>query len=431
MIVWENTLAGQWLHDFAYQMILLTGFAVALINLNPLIKLDGYYFFTEWIEIPDLKERSTAFLSGWFQSRVLRLPVETPIVARRRAPFFVAYAVASGIYSYGLLFFVVRFTYNVTSHWLAEFALLPAGALFFVIFRSRLLTLHRVTREWWQHTFGAGVRWRWRHVLAAMAIAILLFVPIWRDRISAYYVIEPEHTEILHSAIPGRVTEVLVREGEHVHAGQPLLRMTSLTAEAMRTAAAAQTSGARFTAYQAEIAGRSIGPAAAEQSGAQRNAGLASEAVRSLLVAAPANGVILTQDPNLLLDKDVGTGESLIEMAISDARVARVFIPASALDRILPHAQVALALPDSFSVLRLSLSPVAGDPVPLPSGLVAKQDYKGIEMAMYYSARMMLPAASANSPYGVSGQAKIFGRRRSFAGRGVLVLMNLIKAHVW
>ena len=58
-------------HDFAYQIILLTGIAVVAINLNPLIKLDGYYFLTETIEIPDLKERSTAFLSGWFQNRVL------------------------------------------------------------------------------------------------------------------------------------------------------------------------------------------------------------------------------------------------------------------------------------------------------------------------------------------------------------------------
>src|SRR6202789_227378 len=96
MIVWLNTQAGQWLHDFAYEIILLTGIAVVLINLNPLIKLDGYYFLTEFIGIPDLKERSTAFLSGWFQGRVLRLPVEVPVIPRRRLPLFVLYAFASG-----------------------------------------------------------------------------------------------------------------------------------------------------------------------------------------------------------------------------------------------------------------------------------------------------------------------------------------------
>ena len=141
MIVWANTQTGQWLHDFSYQIILITGIAVVLINLNPLIKLDGYYFLTEVIDTPDLKERSTAFLSGWFQSRILRLPVETPVVPRRRAPLFVLYAFASGAYSYLLLFFVVRFSYNMASHWLAEFALIPAGALAFAIFRARLRSL--------------------------------------------------------------------------------------------------------------------------------------------------------------------------------------------------------------------------------------------------------------------------------------------------
>src|SRR5208337_2313326 len=102
MIVWTNTLPGEWLHDFAYQVILITGIAVVVINLNPLIKLDGYYFLTELIGLPELKEQSTAFLSGWFQSRVLCLPVETPVVARKRAPFFILYAIVSGIYSYTL-----------------------------------------------------------------------------------------------------------------------------------------------------------------------------------------------------------------------------------------------------------------------------------------------------------------------------------------
>ena len=84
MVIWTNTVAGQWIHDFSYQIILITGIAVVVVNLNPLIKLDGYYFFTEFIGIPDLKERSTAFVSGWFQSRILGLPVEAPVVLQAR-----------------------------------------------------------------------------------------------------------------------------------------------------------------------------------------------------------------------------------------------------------------------------------------------------------------------------------------------------------
>ena len=127
MIFWLNAPPGSWVHKVAYEVILLTGIAAVVINLNPLIKLDGYYFATEIIEIPDLKERSTAFLTGWFQAKVLRLPVEVPVVPRRRALLFGIYAFVSGLYSYVLLFFVVRLSYRLGSRFMAEFALIPSG----------------------------------------------------------------------------------------------------------------------------------------------------------------------------------------------------------------------------------------------------------------------------------------------------------------
>jgi hypothetical protein len=33
--------------------------------------------------------------------------------------------------------------------------------------------------------------------------------------------------------------------------------------------------------------------------------------------------------------------------------------------------------------------------------------------------------------YGVSGSAKIFGQRRSLAGRFLTTIVSLLKAHVW
>ncbi len=74
MIFWLEAPPGSWVHNLAYQVILLTGIAAVIINLNPLIKLDGYYFATEIIEIPDLKESSTAFLYGMVSSESTQAP---------------------------------------------------------------------------------------------------------------------------------------------------------------------------------------------------------------------------------------------------------------------------------------------------------------------------------------------------------------------
>ena len=64
IMVWFNTPPGQWLHELTYKVILLTGVAVVVMNINPLLKIDGYYFLTEFIGIPDLKERSTRLSRG-------------------------------------------------------------------------------------------------------------------------------------------------------------------------------------------------------------------------------------------------------------------------------------------------------------------------------------------------------------------------------
>lgn len=431
MILWLNTVPGEWLHDFAYQLILITGIAVILINLNPLIKLDGYYFLTEAIELPDLKEDSTGFLTGWFQKHILRLNVDVPVVARRRAPFFVLYAMLSGAYSYMILFFVIRFSYNVASHWLAEFALLPSGLLAFAIFRGRLRSIRGVMLRFWNENLGAGRSLRPLHLVAAALLAVLFLVPFWRDREDAYFVIEPMQTRILHAAVPGRVDGVLVREGEQVRAGAVMLTMSSPVADAMAESAVAQTRDASFQAFNAELQGRSIGPAAAQQISSQRASLLARQAQASLIVAAPEDGVVLTRNPAALLGQNVGAGQPLLDFAAGEQRAVRVYIPTAELQRIAPGAEVALALPDRFSPVHLTLGVPGGDAVNLPPGLVAAQNYKGIKLPVFYAARMALPAWAGNPPFGLAGRAKIFGARRSLAGRMATVAADLVKAHIW
>lgn len=431
MIIWTNTQPGQWWHDFSYEIILITGLAVIVVNLNPLIKLDGYYFFTELIGIPDLKERSTAFLSGSFQRRVLGLPVEVPAVARKRIPLFVLYAILSGAYSYLLLITVIRFTYNIGFNWFAEFAVIPAGGLAFAVFRSRLVSLRQVSLRSWRQVFPAGEPPRPRPVAILLLLVALLFVPLFRDQENAYFVVEPQQTATLHSSNAGLVTDVLVREGEHVHVGQPLVELRSPAVQSLSAGAAAAVDQARYRAVSAAMAQGTTGSAAADRDAARRTSSLAQQADRSLVLRAPADGIVLTSDPAALLNQNVGPGQGLLALAdATSPPVARLFVPAAALDRIPSNAAVTLLLPGQFHVLHLTLAHLDSDAVPLPKGLIARQDYKGIVLPTFYSARLPLPA-SAHLPLGTSGEAKVFGPRRSLMQRIVTVILNLVRAHVW
>jgi putative peptide zinc metalloprotease protein len=430
MMVWLNTAPATWLHDLAYQVILITGVAVIVINMNPLIKADGYYFLTEAIGIPTLKERSTEFLTSWFQKHILRLPVEPVIVPRRRAPLFALYALASGAYSYTLLFVVLRFGFNVASKWIAEFAIVPIGFAASFIFRSRLRSLGGVMRRFWEQHLAQRRFLGPVPLTSALILAAILFVPIWRDRQDAWFEIEATNPQVLHASLAGRVDEVLVRQGDMVEAGEPLLRMSSPTGSAMRDAAAAQNSQARFQVVDAELHGASAGTAIEAQNAARNALSLAAQARSSLVIRAPMDGIVLTRDPESLVGQNIGSGEPLLDFAGAGARSVRVYIPAAALDRIPQDGEVAFPLPGSFSVVRLKLAPPGGEAFALPAGLVSAEKYKGTQTPLFYCSLMKLPAAGT-PPLGVAGEAKIFGQRHSIAARAIRVVSDLVRAHAW
>ncbi len=178
-VVWWGTPAGSGAHDMAYKIMLITGVAVVVVNMNPLIKLDGYYAFSEIIGFSDIKEKSTAYLSGLMRKHVFRLPVEVDFVPKRRRSGYVVFAILSGLYSYALLFAVVRFCSNVFSKFSPAWAFVPALALALVIFRSRIRTFLRFMQTVYLDKRDRVRSWLTgpRAVVGLTALLLLLCLP--------------------------------------------------------------------------------------------------------------------------------------------------------------------------------------------------------------------------------------------------------------
>src|SRR5262249_57082177 len=85
-----------------------------LFNANPLLRYDGYYVMADWLEIPNLRIKSTQFFAYLFQEKVLGLeiPVQSYMPKSRRF-LFVTYAIASYLYPWGgpfrILYFLSQF----------------------------------------------------------------------------------------------------------------------------------------------------------------------------------------------------------------------------------------------------------------------------------------------------------------------------------
>ena len=84
-----------------------------LFNANPLLRYDGYYVMADWLEIPNLRIKSTQFFAYLFQEKVLGL--EVPVqsyMPRSRRSLFVIYAIASYLYRWVVTFSILFFLYQ-------------------------------------------------------------------------------------------------------------------------------------------------------------------------------------------------------------------------------------------------------------------------------------------------------------------------------
>jgi len=97
---WRVTDTGTWINLLALVVIATSGLKT-LLNLNPLIKLDGYYFLSDALGIPNLRRRAFAYIGGLLTGRSSVSDPVPPTPRERRV--FVLYGLAASIYSFLLL----------------------------------------------------------------------------------------------------------------------------------------------------------------------------------------------------------------------------------------------------------------------------------------------------------------------------------------
>src|SRR5262249_33654645 len=63
VFAWRLTLPGSLPHHLAFVALSVCG-VQTLLNFNPLLKLDGYYLLSDWLEVPNLQQRAGDYLKG-------------------------------------------------------------------------------------------------------------------------------------------------------------------------------------------------------------------------------------------------------------------------------------------------------------------------------------------------------------------------------
>lgn len=431
-VIWWGTATGMTVHNWAYKAMMVTGIGVSVLNLNPLIKLDGYLIFSEILKEPSLKESSTEYLSAWMRKHIFRLPAEVPYVPRRKRLFYVIYATLSGMYSYVLLSFLMVVTYHILRSFSPEWAFVPAAAIGAWVFRSRIKLLVKFMKMLYLDKKERLRAWftPQRLIIGTSVALLVLLAPIWPDFIQGSFVLTPAKTAVLRATVPGIVTEVSVREGEQISAGTTLVQLRNLSIESRSQAADRNLTEANAKLVNAIRSYKDVGAAEQERQHQISDSRLAREQLNELSIVSPISGVVETPRADDLLGRSLDEGDVVLEVADNSEMKALVYIPEFAMRdvrigqtvRLLPEGRV-MPVVGSISLLSASSAP-------LPEELNTKEQLQGINPPQYFVGTVGLKN-DGTLLQGTVGTAKVLIERRSLGGFGLRFCRELVRRKLW
>lgn len=220
------------LHAICLRIMFLCSVSTLLFNVNPLLRYDGYYMLSDWLDIPNLWQESRELWRGWTWSWLSKTEwVPDPTIPRRLYPALMIYAAASFVYSSLLL---------VAMMWFAWRVLEPQGlgsvAIGLMLFAGSGMVVgptYRAVKWWARPTRGPRVQRGRAGLVVVVAMAILVavaLVPV-PHRIAVPAWLEAAGAETVYVSVAGRVQDT-VRPAVRVDRGESLAHLASPDIEA-------------------------------------------------------------------------------------------------------------------------------------------------------------------------------------------------------
>ena len=225
-IVWRLTDPSTTINHLAL-VVTATSAVRSLFNLNPLIKLDGYYLLSDWLEVPNLRRRAFGYLSSCVKRPWAALTGGLPEVSARERRIYLIYGVLAATYSIWILSIIII---SLGRYLLARYE--AWGAIFFSVlltgfFRSPIQRSLFRMREASKKPSG---KLRLATKLAKTAVlfgatGIGLYYWPMELKVSGDFTILPFRNAEVRAEVEGFIDEIPTDEGQLVQKGCVLARL--------------------------------------------------------------------------------------------------------------------------------------------------------------------------------------------------------------
>jgi len=219
LFVWLSVEQGM-VRAIAYNIMLIGGVSTLFFNGNPLLRFDGYYIFSDLIEIPNLSSRANNYIGYLFQRYLFSVQLNSPASCTGEKIWFICYGIASFVYRMVISFTIILFV---------------AGKFFFMgiifalwaVFSMIILPLYKQLR--FLFTSPAIQRQRLRAIttsfsLLTILLCFLFFYPVSLSSYAEGVIWLPEQAKV-RAQTEGFILKIHAQPYSMVNQGDILMEM--------------------------------------------------------------------------------------------------------------------------------------------------------------------------------------------------------------
>jgi putative peptide zinc metalloprotease protein len=426
-LIWHFTAPASLINDLAYKTMLLSGIQGAFLNLNPLIKADGYYALSQFLDVDNMREDSFTYLRAWAKKYLLLRDIDLPAASKRLRRIYLIFGVTAVAYSTTLLYLVLVFLKNVCVNKFGDWGYAVMLGVVYFFARKSLRKNLPLARAWLRQKKEDYMAWKMTPAkwAGAMGVVLLLFIPPVPSKISTDLVLEPGMDARVRAEVSGAIHQVFVRQGDAVAEGQVLATLENPEIEAEALAVtdelALATSNLRYAQGRSDL-DRSA-PAGRERKRLLEQQDVAQKRVEALTIHAPFAGIVTTSLVEQRTGEYLDAGDEFCQVVDRTNMKARILVRDWELEEIHQGADAKIkVLPFPYQTYAgrvEQILPAAALDRPVAEPL--KLERMGQELTNYFAVVMVFPNSDGLLREGMTGTAKISWKSRPVAwqaGRG-------------
>ncbi len=219
LMVWSLS-TGSAAKQIAHNVFFLASVATVVMNINPLMRFDGYYIISDILEIPNLRQRSQRYVLQTLKKLFLGVPIPGRPISKKLAVILFVFGIAASAYRATVIL-------SIATVIAMKAFIVGIGLAAFYILKELVRTVRNLTNYLWKAQECAHVRTR----AVALSIILLTIIP------AAFFTVPVpnslhllgqlarENEHVIHARQDGFVQEVFARPGQNVQPQQTLLKL--------------------------------------------------------------------------------------------------------------------------------------------------------------------------------------------------------------